>query len=47
MSFLGSFIQYAVVMIILAAVAMLGIGVGKVLRERKNKKASEMMLFLL
>lgn len=38
MAFLGSFIQYVVILIILAAVAVGGIFTGKALRKRKDAK---------
>jgi hypothetical protein len=42
MAFLGSFLQYAVILIILVAVAGLGIFTGKKLRDNKDaKKAAE------
>ena len=38
MAFLGSFLQYLIIMIILVAVAVCGVLVGKALRKRKDKK---------
>lgn len=38
MAFLGSFLQYLIIMIILMAIAVAGFFVGKALRVRKNKK---------
>ena len=38
MAFLGSFLQYFIIAIILAAVAVLGVVVGKKLRDRKDAK---------
>ena len=38
MAFLGSFLQYVVIMVILAAVAAAGVFVGKKLRDRKDVK---------
>ena len=40
MSILGSFLQYAVIMVILAAIAVAGIFAGKKLRARKDAKAA-------
>ncbi len=37
-AFLGSFLQYVIVMVILAAVAVGGVFAGKKLRERKDAK---------
>ena len=42
MAFLASFLQYFVIMVILAAVAAAGVFVGKKLRDNKDaKKAAE------
>lgn len=43
MTFLASFIQYAVKFIIMAAVAGCGIFFGKKLRDRKDSKTAEEM----
>ncbi len=40
MAFLASFLQYFIIMIILAAVAAAGVFVGKKLRDSKDKKKS-------
>lgn len=40
MAFLGSFLQYAIIMVILAAIALAGFFVGKKLRENKDAKAA-------
>ena len=41
-AFLGSFLQYLIVMIILAAIGIAGAVVGKKLRERKDAKTAAM-----
>lgn len=41
-AFLGSFLQYLIVMIILAAIGIAGAVVGKKLRERKDAKDAAM-----
>lgn len=42
MAFLASFLQYFIIMVILAAVAAAGVFVGKKLRDNKDaKKAAE------
>ena len=38
MAFLGSFLQYLIIMIILVAIAVAGFMVGKALRKRKDAK---------
>ena len=38
MAFLGSFLQYAIIMVILAAIALAGFFAGKKLRENKMQK---------
>ena len=38
MAFLGSFLQYAIIMVILAAIALAGFFAGKKLRENKDAK---------
>lgn len=38
MAFLGSFIQYVVILIILAAIAVGGVFLGKYLRNKKDAK---------
>ena len=40
MAFLGSFLQYAIIMVILAAIALAGFFAGKKLRENKDAKAA-------
>ena len=40
MAFLGSFLQYAIIMVILAAVALAGFFAGKKLRANKDAKAA-------
>ena len=40
MEFLGSFLQYAIIMVILAAIALAGFFAGKKLRENKDAKAA-------
>ena len=40
MAFLGSFLQYAIIMVILAAIALAGFFAGKKLRENKDPKAA-------
>ena len=40
MAFLGSFLQYAIIMVILAAIAVAGFFAGKKLRENKDAKAA-------
>ncbi|MGN0142914.1 MAG: vanadium nitrogenase [Roseburia sp.] len=40
MAFLGWFLQYVIIFIILVAVAGVGIFVGKKLRDRKDAKAA-------
>lgn len=40
MAFLGSFLQYVIILIVLAAIAGLGIFAGKKLRDRKDKKSA-------
>ena len=40
MAFLGSFLQYAIIMVILAAIALAGFFTGKKLRENKDAKAA-------
>ena len=40
MAFLASFLQYFVIMILLAAIAVAGVFVGKKLRDRKDAKAA-------
>lgn len=37
---LGSFLQYAIIMVILAAIALAGFFAGKKLRENKDAKAA-------
>ena len=42
MAFLSSFLQYFIIMVILAAVAVVGVFTGKKLRDNKDaKKAAE------
>ena len=41
MTFLASFLQYFIIMIILAAVAAAGVFAGKKLRDNKDAKNSE------
>ncbi len=41
MTFIASFIQYAVVLIILVGIAILGFFTGKKLRDRKEAKNAE------
>ena len=41
-AFLGSFLQYLIVMILLAAIGVAGAVVGKKLRERKDAKTAAM-----
>lgn len=38
MAFLGSFLQYLIIFIILVAIAILGVLVGRALRKRKDAK---------
>lgn len=38
MAFFGTFLQYAVIMAVLAAIALLGVFAGRKLRERKDAK---------
>ena len=38
MSFLASFLTYFIIMIVLAAVALCGAALGKILRDRKDAK---------
>ena len=38
MAFLGSFLQYFIIMVIFAAVAVAGVFVGKKLRDNKDAK---------
>lgn len=38
MTFFGSFLQYFIIMLILAAVAAAGVFTGKKLRDRKDEK---------
>ena len=40
MAFLASFLQYFIIMVILAAVAVAGVFVGKKLRDNKDAKNS-------
>ena len=40
MAILGSFLQYAIIMVILAAIAVAGFFAGKKLRENKDAKAA-------
>ena len=40
MAFLGSFLQYAIIMVILAAIALAGFFAGKKLRENKDATAA-------
>ena len=40
MAFLGSCLQYAIIMVILAAIALAGFFAGKKLRENKDAKAA-------
>ena len=40
MAFLGSFLQYAIIMVILAAIALAGFFADKKLRENKDAKAA-------
>lgn len=40
MAFLGSFLQYAIIMVILVAIALAGFFAGKKLRENKDAKAA-------
>ena len=40
MAFLASFLQYAIIMVILAAIAVAGVFAGKVLRARKDAKTA-------
>lgn len=42
MAFFGSFLQYLIVMILLAAIGVGGAVVGKKLRERKDAKTASM-----
>ena len=43
MAFVASFFQYFIILVILAAIACLGVFVGKKLRDRKDaKKAAEL-----
>lgn len=37
-AFLGSFLQYLIVMVLLAAIGIAGAVVGKIMRERKDAK---------
>ena len=39
---LGSFLQYLIIMILLAAIGVAGAVVGKILRERKDAKMAAM-----
>ena len=39
MAFLSSFLQYFIILVILAAVAGIGIFIGKKLRDRKDAKS--------
>ena len=41
-AFLGSFLQYLIVMILLAAIGVAGAFAGKKLRERKDEKTATM-----
>ena len=41
-AFLGSFLQYFIIMILLAAIGVAGAVVGKKLRERKDAKDAAM-----
>jgi large-conductance mechanosensitive channel len=41
MAFLGSFLQYLIEMILLAAIGVLGVFTGKKLRDRKDAKLAE------
>lgn len=41
MAFLGSFLQYFIIMVILVAVAAAGVFVGKKLRDRKDAKSAD------
>ena len=41
-AFLGSFLQYLIVMILLAAIGVAGVFAGKKLRERKDAKTAAM-----
>lgn len=41
MAFISSFLQYFIIMVILAAIAVLGVFVGKKLRDRKDAKAAK------
>ena len=40
MAFLASFLQYAIIMVILAAIAVAGVFAGKALRARKDAKTA-------
>lgn len=40
MAFLASFLQYAIIMVILAAIAVAGVFTGKALRARKDAKTA-------
>lgn len=40
MAFLGSFLQYAIIMVILAAIALAGFFAGKKLRKNKDAKVA-------
>ena len=40
MAFLGSFLNYEIIMVILAAIALAGFFAGKKLRENKDAKAA-------
>lgn len=39
-AFLGSFLQYFIILVLLVGVAVLGLFAGKALRKRKNAKES-------
>lgn len=41
MAFLASFLQYLIILVILAAIAFAGILTGKKLRENKNAKSAQ------
>ncbi len=41
MAFLGSFLQYLITLVILAAIGMAGIFAGKALRVRKDAKTAQ------
>ena len=40
MAFLASFLQYAIIMVILAAIAVAGVFAGQALRARKDAKTA-------